>query len=553
MITAPFPALKTFYLTGQPLYLPQVPAGTEVVVARSAFGQTVSASARDGQASLPGLPPGTHAIEARAGGGHLLGEEFTTIAATPGERPVMGFATSFSLDAVPGVLGWLRALRCTAVQFYDWMQSYAEPLAATENYADRLGRKHSLGAIAQLTAGCREFGATPQAYAPVYAADPNFGQAHPDWLLYRSDGEAQRLGDLLQITDPGSPDWQRHWLENYGTAVDALGFGGFHLDTYGYPREPLDSAGQPVSMAAAYSRFLQVVRAARPADVLSFNQVNGEPRGFELPVPPGYRDVEVWQPNDRWRHLEGLLQRSGEAGSAVGSAGSVAGSLAPSPAAGVLALYPPVWVADRAGALRTVVLTEAIATTLGAGLLVFGDDRGCLEHPYYPDYQQLAADESELALRWHRFALRCRDLFAGGTDTSWYDIGDENGAVSVRCDGAVVPVAPVLPEPAGGAVCARVVRHRDCVAVSVLDLTGSQSGSWQEPTRPGRCRRVTITVLLDQPGRWVAAAAVLGQDGDRFGPVPVTQRPHREGTAIEIEVPVADGWSVLRLTRAGDG
>jgi len=64
---------------------------------------------------------------------------------------------------------------------------------------------------------------------------------------------------------------------------------------------------------------------------------------------------------------------------------------------------------------------------------------------------------------------------------------------------------------------------------------------------------VTITVLLDQPGRWVAAAAVLGQDGDRFGPVPVTQRPHREGTAIEIEVPVADGWSVLRLTRAGDG
>jgi hypothetical protein len=113
MITAPFPALKTFYLTGQPLYLPQVPAGTEVVVARSAFGQTVSASARDGQASLPGLPRGTHAVEARAAGGHLLGEEFTTVAATPGERPVLGFATSFSLDAVPEVLGWLRAL-CAA-------------------------------------------------------------------------------------------------------------------------------------------------------------------------------------------------------------------------------------------------------------------------------------------------------------------------------------------------------------------------------------------------------------------------------------------------------
>lgn len=100
---------------------------------------------------------------------------------------------------------------------------------------------------------------------------------------------------------------------------------------------------------------------------------------------------------------------------------------------------------------------------------------------------------------------------------------------------------------------ARVVRHTDCVAVSVLDLTGSQSGSWQERTGPGHCQRVTIMVLLDQPGRWVAEAAVLGRDGDRFGPVPITQRPHREGTAIEIELPVAAGWSVLRLTPAGGG
>jgi hypothetical protein len=551
MMTAQFPAVKTFYPTGQPLHLPQLPAGTEAVVARSAFGHTVPAEVRDGQASLPGLPPGTHAIEARAAGGHLLGEEFTTVAATPGDRPVPGFATSFKLDAVPEVLGWLRALRCTAVQFYDWMHSYAEPLAATENYADRLGRKHSLTAIAQLTAGCRDFGATPQAYAPVYAADPDFGRAHPDWLLYRSDGQPQRLGDLLQITDPGSPGWQRHWLGRYGAAAGAVGFGGFHLDTYGYPREPLDSAGRPVSMAAAYSRFLQVVRAARPADLLSFNQVNGVPRGLELPGPPGYRYVEVWPPNNHWQHVEGLLQRSRASRSAAGSAGTAARSLAPLPTGGVLALYPPVWAADRAEALRTVVLTDAVATTLGAGLLVFGDNRGCLDRPYYPDYRQLTADECELALRWHRFALRCRDLFTGGTDTSWYDIGDENGAISVHCERPAAP--PVMPEPAGGAVYARIVRHADCLAVSVLDLTGSQSGSWQEPTGPGHCQRVTITALVDQPGRWIAEAAVLGQDGDRFGPVPAKQRPHREGTAIEIALPVEAGWSVLRLTRAARG
>ena len=182
----------------------------------------------------------------------------------------------------------------------------------------------------------------------------------------------------------------------------------------------------------------------------------------------------------------------------------------------MLAIYPPVWSARRGSALRTVLLTEAIATTLGASLLVWGDDRGCLQHPYYPDYQRLTADEGEQVLRWHRYALRCRDLFACGTDTSWSDIGDENGAVSVRWTAAGGVDGAVLPEPAGGAVYARVVRQPDCVAISVLDLTGSPAGSWQAPTDQGTCRQVSVTVLLAEPGRWTAAAAVLGRDGDRF-------------------------------------
>jgi dextranase len=549
MTTTPFPALKTFYLAGQPMHLPQVAAGTDVAVARSAFGHGQRAQVRGGEVTLAGLTPGTYVIEAWSADGRLLGEDLTTVAATAGERPVPGFVTSFSPDAVPGVLAWLRALRCTSVQFYDWMQTYAVPLAGTENYADRLGRKHSLTALTQLTEGCREIGATPQAYAPVYAADPDFGEAHPDWLLSRSDGEPQRLGDLLDITDPGNPDWQRHWLDAYGAAADALGFGGFHLDTYGYPRQPVDHDGRPVPMDAAYARFLRAVRAARPQAVLSFNQVNGVPRGFELAGPPGYRYVEVWPPNDRWRHLEGLLQRSVPAGSA---------------ARGVFAIYPPVWAGERAAALRTVVLTEAVTVTLGSSMLVFGDDRGCLQHPFYPDYQRLTADESQQVLRWHTFGLRSRDLFAGGTDTSWYDIGDENGAVAVRWVGAAAadpglsesgqPESGrpelVLPEPAGGAVYARVVRHDGCIAVSVLDLSGSPAGSWQSPTGPGRCQGVTVSVLLDEPGRWRAEAAVLGQDGDRFAPVATVPGVHREGSSIEIQLPVVAGWSVLRVTRA---
>ena len=138
----------------------------------------------------------------------------------------------------------------------------------------------------------------------------------------------------------------------------------------------------------------------------------------------------------------------------------------------MIACYPPVWKGDRAASLRTVTYTEAIATCLGASLLVFGDQNGVLQDPYYPRYERLATDEAATVLRWRRFALRCRDLFLEGEDTSWCEIGDENGSV------VLVAAASVHPEPLGQALFARVVRQDGWVAVGVVDLTGSANGQW---------------------------------------------------------------------------
>jgi hypothetical protein len=74
-------------------------------------------------------------------------------------------------------------------------------------------------------------------------------------------------------------------------------------------------------------------------------------------IPPGrpaFRYIEVWPPNKEWRHLEGLLARSVCTGARHGD---------------TLALYPPVWSGGRSSALRTVVLSQAIATVLGASTL----------------------------------------------------------------------------------------------------------------------------------------------------------------------------------------
>ena len=74
---------------------------------------------------------GTHILEAVSADGKILSEELTTVGDHPGERPVLGFATSFDEASVAPVLGWLKALRCTVVQVYDWMASYSKPLGSS--------------------------------------------------------------------------------------------------------------------------------------------------------------------------------------------------------------------------------------------------------------------------------------------------------------------------------------------------------------------------------------------------------------------------------------
>jgi dextranase len=520
--------LRCAYLVHEEIVVGDLPPETVSVKVHTAFGRAIDATMRNGKATIGGLGEGTHVLSARSASGELLAEEFFGVRHALGEDPIMGFVTSFDKKSQPSVLSWLRRLRCSVVQIYDWMESYSTPLATTDSYLDPLGRPIELSVLKELIAGIKSLGTVAQAYAPVIAADAELADAHPEWRLFRSDGAPQSLGDLLQIMDPANIEWQQHWIDAYGDAADKLGFNGFHLDTYGYPRAALSSSGAPVEIARGYVDFVDAVRKARSSEVLSFNQVNGVPRGFITPGSPSFRYVEVWAPNDQWRHLEGLLSRSAGPNERHGD---------------TLAIYPPVWEGARDAALRTGILSQAIVTTLGSNTLIWGDDHGVLRHPYYVNHEQLRDEEIDTVLQWHRFNLRCRDLFKIGTDTSWYELDDENAAVVVSWDGVT------SPEPLGGSLYARVIRGDDSVVVSLLDLSGSADGSWLKGTALGRCARADVSILVEAPEQWRADVAVLGHDEGRFAPLELGEKSLREGRGCTSTVPIDGGWSVLRLTR----
>jgi dextranase len=539
--------LRAFYRTGEVIWIDSVPVGTSHVVARSAVGSVVKGE-MSGEGCRLVLGEGTFSIEASNDRAELLAEEFTTVGAHQGVRPVHGFATSFGDDDVASVVEWNRALRSTVVQIYDWMASYTEPLGPETGWLDPSHRPVSFAALRTLSSGLQANGAVAHAYAPIYAVGNEFAAIHPEMLMYQADGSVIRFLDQIVLANPGNDAWQRHFVESYGAAMDAIGFDGLHIDTYGYPRLAFDVEGNRLDVRAGYESFLSALRTARPSALISFNQVDGVPSAANLPNGPRFRYCEVWPPNDSWRHFEGLLDRSSGRAGVVGPIGERDTLIR-----GSIACYPPVWGTDpfannddpakRADSLRTALLTEAVVTSIGASALMFGDLTAVLCDPYYPKHARLSPEEALRVLAWRRFSLRCRDLFFDGEDTSWYEIGDENGSVSVGAE------APVKPEPVGGCVFARVALSNDVISVSVVDLTGSNDALWSEPTRRGRIDSAVVDVLVDDRDRWQIDAAILGANGDRFTELGSHDVAHRQGRALRVQLPLVDGWSVLRISR----
>ena len=174
-----FSDLKARYSTSETVVVGDIPPGSASVVCRTAFGAIYVAVLDGTSAVFSTLPAGTHAVEAWTHEGELVSEEYTTVSQGPGEHPVMAFATSFGPEGVERVLSSLRALRCTVVQFYDWMQRYSAPLPDDGDYTDPLGRHLHRGALERLVSGVLGMGAVAQAYAPVCAAEPAFRRVAP--------------------------------------------------------------------------------------------------------------------------------------------------------------------------------------------------------------------------------------------------------------------------------------------------------------------------------------------------------------------------------------
>ncbi|MDX6242473.1 MAG: dextranase [Frankiales bacterium] len=502
------------------------------VLSVTRLGETVSEHrvGAPGLVDLAELAPGGYGVE--------LAVDGVTVARTAlevSDRPRRSLRYGFVVDYRPGrdltaVADNLRRLHLTGIQFYDWAYRHADLLGGGETYDDALGQPVSLDTVRSLIATCHEVGADALGYAAVYAVGP---QEWADWehdALLTAGGVPYELGDFLFIVDPAAKDWLEHLRGELSAATELVGFDGFHLDQYGYPKRALRPDGELVDVAESFVAMIGGVRRQLPLARLVFNNVNDFPTWATASADQDAVYVEVWTPNVGLEHLAEVVTRARSAG-----AGKPV----------VVAAYQHVY--DSAPAEVSDLSTALTMATLfshGATHLLCGEADRILVDPYYVRNHLVEPSTAGLLRRWYDFLVEHVELLMpqGIADVTGSYAGPYNDDLDVTYE-----LAGVAEHAAAGSVWRRITQVNDQLVVHLVNLTGQDDTLWDGPRH--------------EPGSPGPGTLRIRRAGPALPRVRVAD-PDRQARLVDVEV-VADGdfatatlpapylWQVVLVDPAG--
>lgn len=438
-----------------------LPAGSALAV--FSLGEQVATVpvAEAGVHPLPALADGGYGIELVADGA-VLARTAVEVTADPRARLRYGFVASYAPDKdVQAAARLARRLHLNGIQFYDWAYRHADLLGGGEQYDDALAQPISLATVRSLIEAYRAAGVDSIGYAAVYAVGPQEWDAWKQHALLRPTGEPYALGDFLFIVDPAADEWTAHFRADLAGASAAVGFDGYHLDQYGYPKFAVTPDGARVDVAESFARLIEEVRDELPDARLVFNNVNDFPTWRTASLAQDAVYIEPWVPNDTLESLVEVVRRA-----RASSAGQPI----------VLAAYQHIYDAvPRAEADRAAALTMATLFSHGATQLLAGEAGNLLVDPYY--VRNLAAEPETLALlaRWYDFAVEHDALLMPphiSEVTSSY-VGAYNGDL-----GVAFPDAQVTSTPVPGAVWRRVASVGEDLVVHLINLHDQSDTLW---------------------------------------------------------------------------
>lgn len=448
---------------------------------------------------------------------------------SPFDRPRYGFVAEFNAGRDPaGLSATVRGLHLNLIQFYDWAHRYAQLVPDTAEYLDPLNRPLSLATVRSMTAALAQAGSRSMGYAAVYAVGGIDWEAWKDAGLFKTDGEPHRFtDDLLLVVDPANERWMKHFIDDLRRAIEEVGFDGFHLDSYGWPKRALRADGTVCDLNEAFPRLLERIRTDLPSSQFMFNNVNDFPTWSTTKTDQDATYIEVWAPHTTLGHLGGLIDRARGFGSAT-----------PPILAAYLSVYAHAPVASADDAARFVMAT---IFSHGGTHLLNGESDTLLVDPYYPKNHLAEASTKLLMSNWYDFLVRYGDLLLATEAidvTRSYTGGINEDLIFIAPDGVRISTDP---EPSS--IWVRVVRTNLGLVVHLINLSDQTEIAWDTAKHPviwttGVRLRMLKTLGLRPP-------MVADPDANpSLQQIPLID----DGSAYdEIELPELGVWTMLVL------
>jgi dextranase len=474
---------------------------------------------RSGDLLLPVLPEGGYSVE--------VGDLTTAIevAAEPRRRLRYGFVASYAPDKdIAGLTDTVRRLHLSGVQFYDWAYRHADLMGGGESYRDALDQPIALATVRALVGAVQQTGARALGYAAVYAIGPKEWDRWQHQALLTATGAPYGLGDFLFILDPAAPDWLEHFTADLAAATAALGFDGYHLDQYGYPKRAQRADGVAVDVGASFVTLIEAVRDALPKAHLVFNNVNDFPTRRAAATRQDAVYIEPWAPQLTLQHLADTVTRA----RAFGDGKPV-----------VLAAYQHIYDSAPADAAdRATALTMATLHSHGATQLLTGEADRLLCDPYYVRNHRMEASTAALLKRWYDFLVAHDELLMPPelTDVTNSYAGPYNNEIDVsyaRAEHSETATA--------GKVWRRIVADGDRLILHLINLVGQTDTLWDAaraaPADPG-----PATLRFRLSGARVPRVRVADPDGlGRLVELPVAV----DGDFATADLPAPAVWQVV--------
>lgn len=438
------------------------------------------------------------------------------------QMPRYGFLSDFSPERqnFEATFESLMKYRVNALQFYDWMYRHDQFLTPQEPYPDPLGRTLSRHTVEALIIAAHARGIAAMPYTAIYAASVAFYQQHPDWALYRSNGEPYFFGEnFLVIMDPrpGSP-WSQHLLAQFDALLAQMAFDGIHLDQYGDPKVGYDAQGQPFDLAEPLAALINATREhvqrLRPHGAVVFNAVGNWPIETVAPAAQDIVYIEVWPPYTSFDALHTLVTQAQHLGGGK---------------AVVLAAY-----IDPAHEVNARLM-DAVILASGGTHIEFGEQEGYLADPYFPNYKLLSPTLGEVLRRYQDFAIRYQNVLGPGA----------REATSDYLQRLALPGVETSPSLQWDKVYPLVRENGPFTAINLINLMGLSSGEWNQPLSQPPLPLINQPVVIKGVTRPVRYVGWASPDVQALSPVSLPFG--QEGDQLSLQVPFLHYWGLILI------